>query len=236
KGSVYKLTKIEAPDADNYVTIMYNLSNAPSRISNSSSNYVDIDYDLSGRITTMATITGSNWSYSYDVNGRLDEVTRPDETTESYDYDLQGRLDEVTDSLSETTYYVYDLNDRVTSITDRTGEETTLNYGSTNTTITLPEDNTLVYAFDASGYTNKIFDGLNNYIQITRSETTGNITCVRDREGRRASAPMNTSTLNCVCRQARAELASSGAATQGGAFVPKLGSGGSPLRRMQQSH
>ena len=183
KGAVSRLTKIEAPDTRNYVSLTYNLSNKPTKIENSNSNYVELEYDVSGRISTSSTIDGRDWSYSYDLSGRLDEVTRPDETTEGYDYDLQGRLDEVTDAESETTDYVYDVNNKLTSITDRTGEETTFSYGATNTTITLPEDNTLVYGFDGDGYTTRIFDGLDNYIEITRDATTANITCVKDREG-----------------------------------------------------
>ncbi|MBN2208072.1 MAG: RHS repeat protein, partial [Candidatus Coatesbacteria bacterium] len=198
KGAEYLLTKIEAANSSNYVSLTYNVSNQLTRIQNSNGNYFDMVYDLSGYRAILDGSDGLSWTYSYDLNGKPTSVTRPDDTVEDYGYSPSGLLTSVEDPTDLKWTFDYDVLEHISTITDPASNATTFAYDNTaptHTTVTLPEGNTMTFYRDADGYTTDIVDGLGATMSV--QWFAGDVTKVTDRNGNEVNFAY-TSAHNCT--------------------------------------
>ncbi len=185
KGTVYRPTKVEGPDSDQYVNFTYNNSNLLTKIENNNGAYFDITY-LNGMLHRIEGSDGLDWTYWYDVAGRLKNVDRPDGSDLEYDYDLNGRLNSVKDGNDNEWEYTHDaLSGKVTEIEDPTGSTVSFMYALGHTYVNDRNGKTLCYDYSQpKGYTTKVTDGEGYYTELSR-DLSGNIEWFDDKEDNR---------------------------------------------------
>ena len=141
------------------------LTVSPSGISSTNGLNVPFVRDGQGRITRITDPLGHQFNYTYDTNGNLSTVAYPGiATAGQYQYDATHLLTQETDQRGNvagtTTYYT---DGKLKTVTDAVGNLTQFAYDTTarSTTVTNPDNGTVVTVTDTYGSPTSVTDPLN---------------------------------------------------------------------------